>query len=221
MLIREPIVLFFALYSAYICTSSPSVVALFCRSNVRRLRSADGLLYGCFSAIPWVYHDDRGWASSIGSLPFISIGVGILAGVLANYFFNRSYLETLRAASGQLPPEARLPLCVLGGVALPLGFMVFAWTTLPQVHWIVSVVSIAPFGFAIAAVFLSMTVSPLSPQTDPCRRYRLILRPRRHCCFSSPTSSTLIPSAQRPPSAVRPSLAVSQALPSPSSCDSS
>lgn len=42
---------------------------------------------------------------------------------------------------------------------MPIGLMIFAWTSYTHVHWIVSVLAIVPFGFSLAAVFLSMTVS--------------------------------------------------------------
>lgn len=77
--------------------------------------------------------------------------------VVANVYDNKRYVRKLVAAGGvPLPPEARLPLCCVGGVVLPIGLFAFAWTTLPRVHWIASVIFALPFGFGMVAVFLSM-----------------------------------------------------------------
>lgn len=126
------------------------------------LPSSDGLLYGFFGAFPWIYHGERGWSSRIASLPFIGVGIGILFGIGLNMHLNKSYVAKTRAAERQLPPEARLVLCCAGGVALPFGLMLFAWTTYSGVHWIAGVLATIPFGFGLVAVFLSMTVSTYS-----------------------------------------------------------
>ncbi|KAF2162399.1 hypothetical protein M409DRAFT_69032 [Zasmidium cellare ATCC 36951] len=47
------------------------------------------------------------------------------------------------------PPEARLPLCMVGSIAVPIGLFWFAWTNGPSVHWIVSIIAGAPFGFGL------------------------------------------------------------------------
>lgn len=56
-------------------------------------------------------------------------------------------MRKLLANNGQpLPPEARLPLCIIGGVSLPVGLFWFAWTVSPAIHWSVCIIGSAPFG---------------------------------------------------------------------------
>lgn len=40
--------------------------------------------------------------------------------------------------------------------ALPIGLFWFAWTNSPSIHWLVSVIATAPFGFGMVLVFLSI-----------------------------------------------------------------
>ncbi|CEQ42964.1 SPOSA6832_04837, partial [Sporobolomyces salmonicolor] len=123
-------------------------------------------------AFPIVFELERGWGSGAAGLPFIGVGVGMVLACVANLWDNKRYVRNLVANGGSLPPEARLPMCCVGGCALPIGLFWrspitsphkpsnnlnrFAWTTLPSVHWIVPIIASAPFGFGMVLVFLSM-----------------------------------------------------------------
>ncbi|GAA5868957.1 hypothetical protein JCM16303_000319 [Sporobolomyces ruberrimus] len=134
LLFKEMIVLLMSLYAAFIY----------------------GCLYLFFGAIPIVFAQDRGWSSGVASLPFIGIGLGMISAVIVNVFENKRYVRNLIKNGGTLPPEARLPLCCVAGVMLPVGLFWFAWTTQPSVHWIVPVIAGFPFGMAMVMVFLTM-----------------------------------------------------------------
>ncbi|KAI4188410.1 MAG: hypothetical protein LQ348_003928 [Seirophora lacunosa] len=138
LLIREPIVLLLSIYLAIIY----------------------GTLYMMFGAFPIVYQRERHWTQGVGSLPFLSVLIGMLAAVVYTIPDNKRYQRAERnaiskGASGA-PPEARLPPCMVGSVCLPIGLFVFAWTNSPNVHWIVSVMFTAPFGFEMVVLFLSV-----------------------------------------------------------------
>ncbi|POY72513.1 hypothetical protein BMF94_4339 [Rhodotorula taiwanensis] len=135
LLIKEPICLFFALYMSVVY----------------------GLLYCFFGAFPLVYEYARGWSPGVSGLAFIPVGLGMAGAIVANVFDNKRYVRKLIAGGGvPLAPEERLPLCCVAGVVLPLGLFAFAWTTLPHVHWIASMVFSVFFGFSMVAIFLSM-----------------------------------------------------------------
>ncbi|GAA5841535.1 hypothetical protein JCM3766R1_003979 [Sporobolomyces carnicolor] len=134
LLFKEMIVLLMSLYAAFIY----------------------GVLYLFFGAIPIVFNQDRGWSPGIASLAFIGIGLGMITAVIANVFENKRYVKALIKAGGSLPPEARLPLCCVAGVMLPVGLFWFAWTTQPSVHWIVPIIASFPFGMSMVLVFLTM-----------------------------------------------------------------
>lgn len=135
LLIKEPICLLFALYCAVIY----------------------GTLYCFFGAFPLVFEYARGWSPGVSGLAFIPVGLGMLSAIIANVFDNKRYVRKLIANGGNpLAPEERLPLCCVAGVVLPIGLFAFAWTTLPHVHWIASMIFSVFFGFSMVAIFLSM-----------------------------------------------------------------
>jgi hypothetical protein len=136
LLFSEPIVLLLSLYHAIIY----------------------GILYMLFGAFPIVYRIGRGWNEGISGLPFVAVAIGIfLAITYVILYDNKQYMKKVVASGvGYTTPEARLPMCIIGGIALPIGLFWFAWTNGPDVHWAVSVVASIPFGFGMVLIFLSI-----------------------------------------------------------------
>lgn len=52
-----------------------------------------------------------------------------------------------------MAPEARLVGCAAGAVLLPIGLFWFAWTSSPNVHWIVPIIASVPFGTGFLLIF--------------------------------------------------------------------
>lgn len=115
-----------------------------------------GTLYMLFGAFPIIYQRDRGWSEGVGGLAFLGITSGILIGLLYMILDNRRYLRLMKVhRPGGLPPaEARLPPVIVGSIALPIGIFWFSWTNGPSIHWIVSIIGAAPFGFGMVLVFI-------------------------------------------------------------------
>lgn len=136
LLFCEPIVLLLSLYHAIIY----------------------GILYMLFGAFPIVYRIGRGWNEGISGLPFVAVAIGVLLAItyvitIDNKMYMRKVQESGR---GFTTPEARLPMCIVGGIALPIGLFWFAWTNGPSVPWAASVVASIPFGFGMVLIFLSI-----------------------------------------------------------------
>lgn len=55
-----------------------------------------------------------------------------------NHFTEKMYQRNV----DRIGPEARLYSAMIGGVLLPAGCWIYAWTTFPQVHWIVPCIGI-------------------------------------------------------------------------------
>ncbi|KAK0647211.1 Efflux pump FUBT [Lasiodiplodia hormozganensis] len=111
LLFREPIVFLLSLYMAVIY----------------------GTLYMLFGAYPIVYREQRGWSAGVAGLPFIGVAIGMLASVVYNVFIeNPRYLRNVDKGGGVTIPEDRLPPCLVGAVALPIGLFWFAWTNSPS-----------------------------------------------------------------------------------------
>ncbi|KAH7360570.1 major facilitator superfamily domain-containing protein [Rhexocercosporidium sp. MPI-PUGE-AT-0058] len=134
LLFREPIVLLLSIYMAIIY----------------------GTLYMMFGAFPIVYQQQRGWSAGIGGLSFIGVAVGMIIAVCYSIFDNKRYVKIEAKHNGNAPPEARLPPALIGSIALPIGLFWFAWTNYPSIHWSVSIIGTAPFGFGMVLVFLSI-----------------------------------------------------------------
>lgn len=109
-----------------------------------------------FGAFPIVYQETRGWSEGVGSLPFLGVMVGMMAAVAGNMWDNKRYVRIHEKHHGFAPPEARLPPTMIGAIAIPVGMFWFAWTNGRNVHWIVSIIAAAPFGFGMVLVFLGI-----------------------------------------------------------------
>ncbi|KAI0400450.1 MFS general substrate transporter [Xylaria palmicola] len=136
LLVREPIVLLCSVYIAIIY----------------------GTLYLSFAAFPIVFSEKRGWGQGISGLSYIGISVGQVLGMVYAFFDVRRYKKVARnSPKGVAPPEAWLAPSCVGAIALPIGLFWFAWTNGTNIHWIVCLIGIAPFGFGQVLVFLSVS----------------------------------------------------------------
>ncbi|KAI1412818.1 MFS general substrate transporter [Hypoxylon sp. FL1857] len=126
---------------------------LFCLSLYQAV--VFGTLYLTFAAFPIVYRDTRHWSQGISGLAFLGLMVGAIGAILYIIWDNQRYVKKLaRSPDNSLPPEVRLPTCMVGAVAVPVGLFWFAWTNGPEIHWIVSIIATAFFGFGIGVITL-------------------------------------------------------------------
>ena len=133
---HEPIILILALYQAIVF----------------------GTLYLTFAAFPIVYTDLRGWPQESSGLSFVGVLVGMLFSVVFQFWDNYRYVKLVdRLATETAPPETRLPGCCVGGVSIVVGLFWFAWTTSPDIHWMINTAAGVPFGFGIVLVTISST----------------------------------------------------------------
>ncbi|PQE30651.1 putative mfs-multidrug-resistance transporter protein [Rutstroemia sp. NJR-2017a WRK4] len=134
LLFREPIVFLLSLYMAIIY----------------------GTLYMLFSAFPIVYQVERGWSAGVSGLAFLGVLVGMMIAGGYSLWDNKRYNNVAAQHNGMAPPESRLPPAIIGSFALPIGLFWFAWTNYPGLHWSISIIATAPFGFGMVLVFLSI-----------------------------------------------------------------
>ena len=134
LLFREPIVLLLSIYMAIIY----------------------GTLYMLFSAFPIVYQQNRGWTPGIGGLAFLGVMVGMIGAVAYAAWDSKRYAKISDKYKGFAPPEARLPMCMVGGIAVPVGLFWFAWTNYPSINFMASIAAGVPFGFGMVLIFLGI-----------------------------------------------------------------
>ncbi|KAK3996068.1 putative transporter mfs2 [Cladorrhinum sp. PSN332] len=115
-----------------------------------------GTLYMMFGAFPIVFQINRGWSPGISGLAFAGIAVGMIFAVMYAFIDNKRYMRVAAENGGSAPPEARLPLAIIGSVFLPVGLFWFAWANGPEVHWIVPITASAFFAAGLVGVFLSL-----------------------------------------------------------------
>lgn len=112
-----------------------------------------GTVYMFMGAMPIVYNEDRDWSEGIGGLSFLGIAVGVIFGLICAIWDNNTrYTKLILTKSATA--ESRLPPAIIGAVALPIGMFAFAWTNYPSIHWSVSIILSAPFGFGCVLVLL-------------------------------------------------------------------
>ena len=116
-----------------------------------------GVLFLDFSAYPIVFNQERGWSLAQSGLSFLGVGTGMLLATVCSPLLDRQYAQELSSSpTGKLEPEIRLRHLTVIAWLLPISLFWFAWTALPPIHWIVPILSGAPFGFSLVLLFLGI-----------------------------------------------------------------
>jgi MFS family permease len=126
-----------------------------------------GTLYMFFAGFPIIFQISRGWSQGIAGLPFIGVTIGVCCATLAAGVDNKRYARLCAAIEGEggtVYPEARLGTAMVGSIVLPIGLLLFAWTTYPGVHWIAPIIGAMLFSCGLVMVFISL----MSYLVDSC-----------------------------------------------------
>jgi multidrug resistance protein len=130
-----------------------------------------GTLYLSYQLFPKAFQN-RGWRKPTATLPFISVGLGVLAALGLFSLFTMTWYKTrwlasqkakpeeeAAAAGGkgkqstQITPEHRLPPMILGAVILPPALIWFGWSG--NAHWISQTIACFFIGMALQLIFTS------------------------------------------------------------------
>jgi len=117
-----------------------------------------GVLYLTLVSIPIVFKQIYGFNTGEAGLVYITQTLGSAIGIIADGYCNRLYLKNV-AKRG---PEARLFTAFVGGVCVPLGAFIYAFTAYPQCHWIGCCV-----GITILCTFVRSRTPPSFPDLVP------------------------------------------------------
>ena len=113
-----------------------------------------GILYIFFEAYPIAFQEQRGWNSGVGALPFLSLTMGVLIGVLIIVYMTKTRFARILEREGHVAPEERLIPMIMGGALFPAGMFWFAWTSSPNITWVPQVLSGIFIGAGVLMIFL-------------------------------------------------------------------
>ena len=133
---KRPVLLFF---------KSPIVFLL-----VTYMALVCGLLYLFFTTVPSIFQQQCG-------LSYLGIGFGFLTGLVVVASTSDKVVMKLTARNNGTPePEMRLPTIIFFASILPISFFWYGWTADEQVHWIVPIIAMFPFGVGLMGIFLPL-----------------------------------------------------------------
>lgn len=114
-----------------------------------------GLMYLFFTTIPSVFSTQYGFSTGLTGLAYLGIGLGFIGGLATVAFTNDKMVVKLTSRNGgKFEPEMRLPALIIFTCILPISFFWYGWTAEKQVHWIVPIIGMFPFGFGMLGVYL-------------------------------------------------------------------
>lgn len=142
MLLTEPIVMLFSLYSAF----------------------TFALLFAFFASFPLVFTEVYHFSVSQNGMVFIGVAIGVLLAWLScvlidKMIYQKKHRQILSQGKLNVSPEHRLYAAMIGSVGLTISLFWFAWTARRGVHWIVPILSTIPFAWGNLIIFVSQDQS--------------------------------------------------------------
>lgn len=105
-----------------------------------------GLMYLMLSTFPLLWTVRYGQSVGIGSLNFISMGVGFFLGTQICAPLNDSIYRRLKKRNNNIgKPEFRVPMMIPASLLVPIGLFWYGWSAQAQTHWIVPNIGAAIF----------------------------------------------------------------------------
>ncbi|CAK1366712.1 unnamed protein product [Cercospora beticola] len=116
-----------------------------------------GIAMLMLATFPMTWNGLYGQPIFLGSLNYISIGVGLLVGIQVGQPVNALLYRKLTARNqGIAQPEFRLPLLFISCAFVPIGLFWYGWSAQERVHWIVPNIGAAIFVAGTAGTLQSI-----------------------------------------------------------------
>ncbi|KAH7215585.1 major facilitator superfamily domain-containing protein [Fusarium oxysporum] len=116
---------------------------------------AYGTLYLLFTTVSETFKTKYGIVTNVG-LIYLGFGCGQIVGLILFGMVSDPILRRM-ARGGELKPEYRLPLMIPCSAIIPVGLLVYGWTTEYGVFWFVPVIGTFMIGFGMITVFTSVS----------------------------------------------------------------
>ncbi|KAL7912399.1 major facilitator superfamily domain-containing protein [Trichoderma velutinum] len=101
-----------------------------------------GIFYSFLECFPLVYPIIYNFNLGESNLPFLTVIVALLIGMPVYMGYFKFVVRRRVVKTGWGMPEDRLYIALYVSWLIPVGLFLFAWTTRPDVHWIVSCIGL-------------------------------------------------------------------------------
>lgn len=116
---------------------------------------AYGCLYILFNTVPIVFQGIYGWSIGNATLVFLTLLFGYLFSLfIFSFISDRTVIRLTAANGGVYEPEMRLNDCIWFAIQLPVAFFWYGWTANADIHWIVPILGLVPFGVGCVGVWM-------------------------------------------------------------------
>lgn len=116
-----------------------------------------GLLYLLLTTISEVYISTYHWSPELSGLAFLGLGVGFFGGIaVAGATSDKIAIALTRKNNDVYEPEMRLPYMGFWGLLIPISFFWYGWAVDKDVHWIVPILGLIPFGAGMVGIFIAI-----------------------------------------------------------------
>lgn len=119
-----------------------------------------GIMYLLISTFSFVYSGQYNFSEGATGLSFLPAGLGMLIGVQAfgnkhDYLFRRA--KKAMSADDEYRPEVKLNpwLLVPTAMTMPVGLLIYGWTTQSKIHWIVPMLGVVLFATGLTGTNVS------------------------------------------------------------------
>ncbi|KAI0306011.1 major facilitator superfamily domain-containing protein [Multifurca ochricompacta] len=110
-----------------------------------------GVLYCMIESIAAIFQSLHHFNTGETGTVFLAIFLGSLLGFCTNFHQERLYRANVRERG----PEARLQWACIAAIMFPAGMLVYAWTSLAWVPWIVMTIGMVVFMWATFIIYLA------------------------------------------------------------------
>ncbi|KAI0270545.1 MFS transporter [Gloeopeniophorella convolvens] len=111
------------------------------------------LLYIWFESFPIVFIGIYHWREQFLGLSFLGLFVGAFL-VMPPFFTYLYYVQEPKYnENGELRPEERMPVAIVGAFLVPICLFWFGWTSRASIHWIVPIIGSSLFSIAALLLF--------------------------------------------------------------------
>lgn len=122
-------------------------------------------IYLLFTTFPRVFEGRYGFSNGSVGLVYLGLGIGcFISLVFCATVSDRLAAYLTKRNGGESKPEYRIPVMLVGAIAVPIGLFMYGWSAEEEVHWIVPIIGTSFLGIGM----FTITVSPMRLKGNGC-----------------------------------------------------